>query len=425
MTEPTPRLEKPAIQWPMAPSHLWQLDVLRAAAILMVYCYHLLGASHDSFKLYDKSPGGNWNIVPQFPDTTTLRIFYPFSMGQVGVVLFFVLSGFCIHHSILQGRRKAMALQHEPPRFNFFAFMLRRTWRIYPAYLVALFAFFALQRIVEHRAGGPLFKGAGDLIWHVFMVHNLRQATFQSINASFWSLGVEWQFYWIYPLFLLLRHRMGILMAIGLTAVLSVGCQMMVVLRHLDSGINSDAWNNLPLITWFNWCLGALVAEYWDRGKRFFQMPTFVFVGLWALLLIFAGYDPSSDWVSGMIGMAWPIMFAMTLEMYIHLKRKSYGPERWVTPIGLCSYSLYLLHQPLLRPMLNIAHEWLRLPAIHWVDLTVTGFIIFMVLFGMAWMSFRWIEQPGIQLGHYFSRKVRQGEKKVVILCISAIMHDA
>ena len=420
MNEPTDRIAKPAPGLPIAPSHLWQLDVLRAAAILMVFCFHLLGASHDTFKLYDKSPGGHWNIVPQLSDTTTLQIFYPFSLGQVGVVLFFVLSGFCIHHSILQGRRKAILLGDDTPRFNFIAFMLRRTWRIYPAYLAALFAFFIMQRVIEHRSGGPIFKGAGDLIWHALMLHNLRPSTFQSINASFWSLGVEWQFYWVYPIFLWLRNRTGIRTAVGITAVLSVACQIAVVLRHLDGGEHAEVWNNLPLITWFNWCLGALVAEYWDQGTRFFKMPTFVVAILWVILLVFAGYDPSSDWVSGIIGMAWPILFAVTLEFYIHTKRQAYRWERAITPIGLCSYSLYLLHQPLLSPMLNVAHRWLRLPDIRWVDLTFTGLVIFLVLFGMAWASYLWIEQPGTKLGQFFSRKVREAPKKANSSLIAA-----
>lgn len=411
MNEPAVIPERPAPRSPVPPSHLWQLDVLRAAAILMVFCFHLLGASHDTFHLYDKTPGGHWNIVPQLADTTTLRIFYPFSLGQVGVVLFFVLSGFCIHHSILQARRKAMSAGIDPPRFNFIAFMLRRTWRIYPAYLVALLAFFILQRLIEHRAGAPLFKGTGDLMWHALMLHNLRPSTFQSINASFWSLGVEWQFYWVYPIFLMLRNRLGILTAVGATGVLSILCQVFVVMRHLDSGDNAEVWNNLPLITWFNWCLGALVAEYWDQGKRFFKLPTTVVFGLWLLMVIFAGCDPSSDWVSGIIGMAWPILFAITLETYIHLRRPAYGWERAVTPIGLCSYSLYLLHQPLLGPMLNAAHRWVRLPDVRWVDLTFTAVLIFLALFGIAWGSFRWIEQPGIKLGHLFSAKIRRLSK--------------
>ena len=142
---------------------------------------------------------------------------------------------------------------NEPSRFNFIAFMLRRIWRIYPAYLVALIVFFIAQRVIEHRAGGPIFKGIGDLVWHALMLHNLRPATFQSINASFWSLGVEWQFYWVYPIFLLLRNRFGIRTTVRMTAALSIVCQIMVVMRHLDTGDNAEVWNNLPLITWFNW----------------------------------------------------------------------------------------------------------------------------------------------------------------------------
>jgi peptidoglycan/LPS O-acetylase OafA/YrhL len=400
---------------PGGTAHLWQLDVLRAAAIIMVFCYHLQGTSYDSFgnfELYGTHPGtffsAHWSHPSPAVHDPTLWLFYPYSLGQVGVVLFFVLSGFCIHHSTLQARRKAMAQSLAPPRFNYGSFMLRRAWRILPAYLVALVIFFVWQKGVAYRAGGAPFSGLGDFLWHALMLHNLRQSSFYSINASFWSLGVEWQFYLIYPLFLLL-NRLGVVTAVAITGLLSIACQVIFAWKHLDVGPSRDVWNNFPLTTWFNWCIGALVAEYWNRGGTFFKMPRGVFVGLWLLMFMFAGFDQSNDWVAGIVGMAWPVLFAITLERYIHLKRPSTRFERLITPIGLCSYSLYLLHQPLLSPLLHAAHRWLHLPAIHWLDETMTAVLILAVLTGLAWVSFHFIETPGVKIGHRFSRIVKAG----------------
>jgi peptidoglycan/LPS O-acetylase OafA/YrhL len=392
---------------PIAPAksgtpHLWQLDVLRAAAILIVFCYHLLGTSYGTFELYGTNPGGHWNVIPTIHDRT-LWIFYPFSLGQSGVVLFFVLSGFCIHHSILQSHRKAMLQGQDSPVVHYGAFMWRRAWRILPAYFVALVGFFVLQRVLEHQPGERLFKGIGDFAWHALMIHNLRPATFQSINPSFWSLGVEWQFYLIYPIFLLLRRGTGIKMTILITAIISIATQVFVSFKNLQTHPEIETWNAFPLITWFNWCLGALIAEYWDRGQRFFRLPTIAVLGLWALLLVFAGYDQDNDFVAGITGMAWPTMFAVTLEMYIHVRRPAMRWERAVIPIGLCSYSLYLLHQPLLGPLLNAMHRWLHLPAIHWVDLTFIAVLMLGVLVAISWLSYRWIETPGTKLGHRFA----------------------
>jgi peptidoglycan/LPS O-acetylase OafA/YrhL len=131
-----------------------------------------------------------------------------------------------------------------------------------------------------------------------------------------------------------------------------------------------------------------------------------VVLALWALLLTFAGYNTSnSDTLAGIIAMAWSLMFAITLEKYIHVRREPWRVEKLLIPVGLCSYSLYLLHQPLLAPLLEAIHRWIPRSANHWADLTVTGVLLLVLLTLIAWASFRWIETSGIKMGHRLSSR--------------------
>src|SRR5882724_4472054 len=118
--------------------HLQRIDLFRAMAIIMVFCFHGFGASLT----YAELPwAGNFRDYSAAPYSAYLT-FYVFTLGQLGVPLFFVISGFCIHLSFL---RWALRQSDDgPPQkiSNFiWQFYYRRFWRIYPAYLAALALF--------------------------------------------------------------------------------------------------------------------------------------------------------------------------------------------------------------------------------------------------------------------------------------------
>src|SRR5262249_40945938 len=105
------------------------IDALRGVAILLVVAYHAgplefrMPSYRDDGWLALPSLGWRWLAVPVF------------HCGFPGVPLFFVLSGFCIHLRAARTRAGAAAR----PRLR--DFFLRRFWRIYPPYWIALALF--------------------------------------------------------------------------------------------------------------------------------------------------------------------------------------------------------------------------------------------------------------------------------------------
>jgi peptidoglycan/LPS O-acetylase OafA/YrhL len=167
--------QKPPIE------HLPALDCLRGLAILAVFGFHSLGASYGYVKL---TMLGNW---PDWGSTTrSFYLFYPLTLGWVGVQLFFIVSGFSIHHSTLS----------RPDRSSAGAFVWRRFWRIVPTYLVVLAA---LVLWSGHFQSWQFFS-------HALLIHDVDPTTFFGINPSFWSLAVEWHIYLLYPLLLSWRQ---------------------------------------------------------------------------------------------------------------------------------------------------------------------------------------------------------------------------
>lgn len=171
--------------------HLVELDYFRGIAILAVLLFHTLGFvfSWDEAFL-------PWDGV--FRDASSLgRLisFFPISIGQIGVQIFFVVSGFCIHASFQQN-----------PKWKEFFF--RRFFRIYPPYFAAL-VFCVLLEWTHYPAGFANREFWRQIGTHLLLMFNFSESTILVFNKAFWSLAIEAQLYLIYPLFLMLVKKIG------------------------------------------------------------------------------------------------------------------------------------------------------------------------------------------------------------------------
>ena len=149
------------------------IDLLRAAAALLVLTYHVIALSA-------------WSSLAPASVPAVLR------NGWFGVDLFLVISGFVIALAALQGvERKGPAFRRE--------FAGRRLARIAPLYLLTgVVAVLLVQPQVVMQRDGPL-----QLVSHLLFVHNLSHVTHGSINGPNWSVALEMQFYllmlWLAP----------------------------------------------------------------------------------------------------------------------------------------------------------------------------------------------------------------------------------
>jgi peptidoglycan/LPS O-acetylase OafA/YrhL len=131
-------------------------------------------------------------------------------IGHYAVMVFFVISGYCITASAQSCLRHGI---------GFGAYMKRRLHRIYPPYFIAVM-FFAATRVLKAMLGGPPWH-PGALQW----LQNLTLTQWVSLLfhpaawpasnetlfvAAFWSLNYEEQFYLVVGLALLLCRRYGI-----------------------------------------------------------------------------------------------------------------------------------------------------------------------------------------------------------------------
>lgn len=147
-------------------------------------------------------------ISHRFPEKHTLK---SFPLGDYGVDIFFVLSGFLISRGLF------FQLKYKDNNFNSSIrilknFFLKRSLRIFPAYYTLLLFLLLTKGIIGNNFGE-------NILWYFFYGANylnyIQNRWFGAL-AHLWSLSVEEQYYVLFPLLLIFLFRERILLLLSL-----------------------------------------------------------------------------------------------------------------------------------------------------------------------------------------------------------------
>ena len=321
-----------------APSHrLDYIDGLRCYACLWVILVHSVNA----------------NKITGHPNALLAAAYGYVGLGYLGVHLFLVLSGFCLYFPIV--RRYGVA----DSVVNVKEFAVRRARRILPPYYIALvlsILWNVIPGLLSTDTTPARAIGLKDVVLHVLMLHNLTANTFYSINDAFWSLALESQLYLIFPLLVLLARRFSLWSMLAAPMFISLVWQLFSLWwigRHGGTKEFVEAHQRvlfyaLPARCFefaAGMCAAALVAK---------PRPAYVGVSL-ALAAVVA--VPDLWWLSHydrygvFIDQGFGIVFASILVAASFIPAASFqsGILAGMTWVGMFSYSLYLIHLPLLN----------------------------------------------------------------------------
>ena len=355
-------------------NHVVKLDAVRGLAILCVFFYHTLGIV---FKTGQLGWSGLWLDFSSAPHPS-FYVFYPLTFGGMGVPIFFVLSGFLIHCSYLRSSN-----------FSISAFYYRRFWRIYPSFMVAL-VFFTLFNWMQ-----GINPDLSQTVTHILMVYNFDDKYLSGINGAFWSLAVEFQLYLIYPVFLFLRRRIGIRRSLIIILLVSLSLRFRMLMSEYEFGRTpSNVEGSFPLLLWFDWALGCYLAEAYSQGKKVFNLSN-LSVSLFTLgFFLFSTFKPAST----LLFTYSSAIVAISLEKYIWSSRKISLFEKMLIPLGLCSYSFYLWHFPLIYPMSRVLIR-IGVSENPFIQMLFVMPIIFGFIFGLSWILYITIEKRSQSYG--------------------------
>ncbi|MDO9360908.1 MAG: acyltransferase family protein [Polaromonas sp.] len=342
------------------PDYRADIDGLRAVAVLSVIAFHA------------------------FP--TRLK------GGFVGVDVFFVISGYLISTIILGSMQRGS--------FSFLDFYTRRIKRIFPALFVVLFASLAFGWFVlladEYKQLGKHIAGGGGFVSNILLWNEsgyFDTAAEKKPLLHLWSLGIEEQFYIVWPLLLWIAWKAKFnLLAVTLVFGIS---SFAFGLGKLDS--ESVAAFYSPLARFWELLVGATLAHIKLRESRRVPLNNSllanslsflgaVMIGCSAFLL--DKTMPFPGW--------WAVVPTMGTALIIYSGTANWL-SRWVLSnpvmvwIGLISFPLYLWHWPLLAFPRVIAGE---MPPL---NIRISAVVLSAVL---AWLTYRLIERP-VRFGRY------------------------
>jgi peptidoglycan/LPS O-acetylase OafA/YrhL len=372
------------------------LDSIRGIAALTVLLNHVwesLPASKASYDISLLHPEMKTIFSPYF-----LLNFSPLSVfvgGLPAVIMFFVLSGFVLSLPWHAGRI---------PAYRDFA--VRRLFRIYLPYLMCMLGVFALGTFAQSATlnAGPWSRYWLDhpvnlklLIQHL----SIALSGNKSLDPPAWSLVHEIRISLIFPVLILLYMRCGV----RFTTILAFFLYAMIwaiskLLYHAGSNQEKTSylWSGLMTFHYIPFFLaGIVLASYYANKKiELSRQPALIRGALWIGAI--SGMSPVWWKVSSMgsqiiYGMGSILLIALSLDSPAAKKILAYPPIRW---LGRVSFSLYLIHMPLLYFFLFMFSGKLPVLLSYLIALAFIGTI--------SEASYRWVERPSISLGRRFCR---------------------
>lgn len=307
--------------------------------------------------------------------------------GFIGVDIFFVISGFLISTILLKDLK-----EH---RFSFRHFFARRIRRIFPSLILVLFACFTMGwldllpdefvQLGKHIAGGAGFID-NFLYWHEIGYFDQSAETKPLLHL--WSLGVEEQFYLLFPLILWLGYQKNWNLKIFYLLFASS-----FVLNVWFSFSAASAAFFLPFTRFWEFLIGFFVSILLSQNPRESCLKKFIdknsqigsFLGLLLLAISFFTVSPKSIFpgfwaLLPTIGTALILLAPQNKWINHHLLSSSL-----LVKLGLISYPLYLWHWPLL----SFAHIMQAETPSPVARLIAIGIALL-----LSWCSYKYVELP-------------------------------
>lgn len=343
------------------------LEGLRAVAALYVVVSHCCSMADGRRTVGMASHSPPW----------LLDIFNWLTRGNLAVASFIVISGFCLQLSLYQRSDGQIAKLSK--------FYKRRALRILPPYYAALLISIAVALNVTQYQHTPPFTlyvpvGQTEIVTHALLIHNFNVNWMYKINGVMWSIALEAQLYVLFPILVWAFREMGRLPALILSGALAVS-----IVQNVPGAPKLYPWY-LPQFV-MGMVAASLVfrpvfrteAQVWIARILGFAAAyaTFQYAVQRAPLHI---QDPS-------IGLAVACLcYVMTAAPKgIGARILSLKP---LVSIGAFSYSLYLMHHPIMQLVFVNRPAWVndevssfRYLLVVAIPLILVGTYIFYLLF--------------------------------------------
>lgn len=382
------------------------LDGMRGIAVLLVLMFHFAWTF----------PGDDPSKATGLVDRLAVQLHAFMWSGWTGVDLFFVLSGYLITRGLVAPSKKPLGTRMK-------MFWMRRVLRIFPLY----YAVVIVGTVVTLAFGARWIPG---LPYWLYMQNYVLAFDHEVMRwtAHFWSLAIEEQFYFVWPIVALTVSRRRLIPTILVLVLVTVGLRAGITFKGENIGLLQQWFGSEPggiehgiakLVYRATFTradgllLGAFVAvtqrevrhpvaQVWRRLRR----PILIGTAL-ALAGLYVWATGLNDYDRRVIGIGYAMLalfFASGISLcadHVIGERSrrllSWGP---LVSCGKVSYGMYIFHWPLVVVGVPFLMKWQEGRSTM-MQMAISGaFVVggIVAIWALASVSFRFFESPFLKL---------------------------
>jgi peptidoglycan/LPS O-acetylase OafA/YrhL len=368
------------------------LSELRAIAALFVIFHHI-----ELYKYRDK--------ISSLYDNVLLNHFIS-NLGKNGVFIFFVLSGFLITSLLLKEKC-------EYGKVSIKKFYIRRILRIWPLYYLIIFlSFIVIPLLANH------FQALQNEKFYYSRILELQNSSYFTLflflaflpnlalklrppvvgAAQAWSVGVEEQFYLIWPnLFNMFKNKNHLLFSFVIISILPIYSKIISFVNYDISLKINKIIGLLPIHFMAIGAIGAYIYFYYrEYVLRITQNNIFFYLN--TILIIFLLFISINSLIFAIIVII-EIMFIINTDMRINLRNK------YLKMIGDISYGIYMYHPFVMYIGFSVFNSIIPIQNIIIYNMCIYVFILFFTILLSA-----------ISYNHFESRFIKIKNEKYTLI---------
>lgn len=381
------------------------LDGMRGIAVLLVLMFHFAWTF----------PGDDPNTAVTLVDKVAVHVHAFLWSGWTGVDLFFVLSGYLITRGLVTPSKRATGQRLK-------MFWMRRVLRIFPLY----YAFVIVGTIAALAVGAGWVPGISYWLY----MQNYALAFDDAVlrwTAHFWSLAIEEQFYFVWPIVAVMVSRRRLVPTILVLVPAVVALRGIMIFKGAHVPALQNIFHDEHGIAKFVYratftradglLMGAFVAVTQrevahpvSKAWRRLRFPIFISTTL-ALCGLYVKANGLNDYDRRVMALGYVILavfFASAISMcadaVIGERARRFLSWRPLVACGKVSYGMYIFHWPLVVWLVPVLDKMQKGMDVATQIALNTGVIVggIAIIYVVAEISFRFFETPFLKLKHRF-----------------------
>lgn len=331
------------------------IDIVRAMSIILIifyHCYVIVGA----------------NIKNNFWISPIMNL-----GGEIGVTIFFLLSGYGIYNSL-------SGMNEKNGKIDFRVFLKKRLKRIYPQYALCLLFLLIFTSSAIYFSSEGLFH----IATHFILIHNFFYNTHGSINGALWTMGVIFQFYIVAPIMYkyIVKYKFSVVFFILINILFKYIIYSFLSYRMLQN-MYFFIYGRQFFTAMDNFAIGMCVANMLRRKTYAEKNRNYIFLIVAILIILVFIYTTNTNniYTNSIMGYVWhsilaiilgAILFIVSIVPTLKFRKLRIG----LSFVSKYQYGIYLWHLIIINNLLQYSSIFKKLSEYSLALFTITICII-------------------------------------------------